>query len=85
MNNVRPSGATPSNAEKMSALGLGSGAAFGLFLALNIAGLAWVAMLVIGAIWHVFDVGSPIGFWASVPVGFGLLLVAFVVSRQRMR
>lgn len=75
----------PSNAEKMSALGLGENAAFGLLLALNVAGLAWAVMLVAGALWHTFDIGSAISFWASLPIGAAILVVAFVLSRRRMR
>jgi len=53
------------------------------FLAVNVAFFSWLAMLVIGAAWHMFDVGRPIGFWASLPIGAGLLLLAFLGSRSR--
>jgi len=78
-------GAGPSNADKMSALGLGTNAAFALLLALNVGGLAWIVMLIAGALWHSFDIGSPISFWSSLPIGAVVLVVAFVLSRRRMR
>jgi hypothetical protein len=80
-----PTSKGPSNAEKMSALGLGDNAAFVALLLVNVVGLAWIVMLLAGALWHTFDVGSPISFWASVPIGAVILVMAFVLSRRRMR
>ena len=56
---------------------------FVVFLAANIGFFAWISMLVIGAAWHVFDIGSPISFLACLPIGLGLTIAAFLAARRR--
>jgi hypothetical protein len=56
---------------------------FVTLLALNVCFFAWIAMLALGAAWHVADIGSPIGFLASLPIGLALTIVAFLVARRR--
>lgn len=56
---------------------------FAFFLALNVAFFSWLAMLALGSIWHMFDVGQPISFWQSLPLGAGILLGVFLYGRQR--
>ena len=74
---------TGSGANRLGFIGLTENGTFVVFLILNIVLLAWIVMLVVGAAWHIFDVGSPIGFLASLPIGAGLLIVGFLLGRAR--
>ena len=56
---------------------------FVFFLAANVAFFAWIIMIGIGAVWHLFGVLSPIGLVASLPLGLGATVAAaFLVSRR---
>jgi len=74
---------TGSGDNRLGFFGLTENGTFVVFLILNIVLLAWIAMLVIGAVWHIFDVGSPIGFLASLPIAVGLIIGVFLFGRAR--
>lgn len=54
-----------------------------LILAAVAAFYSWIIMLLIGVIWHTFDVLKPIGFWQAVPFGvlFAILSSALGSSK----
>lgn len=55
---------------------------FVVFLAANVGFFAWISMLLIGTVWHLFDIGSPISFLACLPIGLGLTVAAFLAARR---
>ncbi len=61
----------------MSLLGLEGNGGLLFMLVVDVAILAWIIMLVAGALWHTFDILSPISFWAAVPVAAALMGAAF--------
>ena len=63
----------------VSLLGLEGNGGLLFIIVADIAILAWVIMLAAGGLWHTFDFGSPISFWAAVPVAAALMGAAFAV------
>lgn len=63
----------------VSLLGLEGNSGLAFMLIADIAILAWIIMLVAGALWSSFGILSPISYWTAFLIGAAVMIGAFAV------